>query len=179
MVGVAIIMFLIFVNRALSTFGVMDAYLSGEVIYDITTTNLAEVGFMRIPPPENVYSPPEQYPQLLKIALFIAGNPVYSAKLFFTKAFYLLAHARPFWSTIHNVFSIVILLPLYFLFGKGMGIQTANKDIKIFAGIYLVLHIVSVGLTTEDWDGRFLMPMLPVIFLFAAGGLSSLLKKTS
>ncbi|HTF21066.1 MAG TPA: glycosyltransferase family 39 protein [Chryseolinea sp.] len=172
-VGAAIILFLIFVNRALNTFGVMDAYLSGEVIYDITTTNYPDVGFMRIVPPENIYSPPEHYPQLIKISFFVVANPIYSAKLFFTKVFYLLAHVRPYWSTMHNLFSLVILLPLYCFFGRALTMPTVNKDVRTFAGIYLALHVLSIGLTTEDWDGRFLMPVLPVVFLLAAAGAMS------
>ena len=164
--------FLFLVNRMLTTYLIMENYQLGEVIYGVTTVNdHPEVKSLIISPPENMYRPQVSYPPLLKIVLFFFHHPLYWFELFFTKVGYLLTHLRPFWSWSHNLFSLIVLLPAYWFCVKALQREKAKIQVVLFTVTYLSIHLCSVGITSEDWDGRFLIPMLPVIFLFAGYGM--------
>lgn len=164
LISVSFVLLIILVNRMLTTFLLVENYRAGEIIYAATD--------MVIERPSGLTNPSSPYP-LLRVFLFIVQNPVYWTKLFVIKIYYLLFHTRPFWSFAHNLFSLAILVPSYLLFFKGL---RADKNILIFTISFLLVHILSVGFTTDDWDGRFLMPMLPVIFIFTGNGFTSLIK---
>ena len=170
--------FLYLVNRMLTTYLIMENYQLGEVIYAVTTvTDRPEVKSLVISPPENIYQPPVNYPPLLKIISFFFHHPLYWLRLFFTKAGYLLLHVRPFWSWGHNLFSLVVLLPSYWFCVKTLRQEKAKAQVVMFAETYLLIHLLSVCMTSEDWDGRFLIPMLPVIFLFTGHGVAGVFDK--
>jgi hypothetical protein len=174
-----LISFASLLNTMLETYLIMDNYQLGEIIYDVTTLPDQLHGHVLIiSPPENSYQPPDHYPQLAKIVLFFLHHPIYWTELFVSKIFYLLFHIRPFWSWSHNLFSLVVLIPCYYfaiqiIFRE----RSVHKQISLFAMVYLLIHILSVGITSEDWDGRFLMPMLPVVFLFAGRGMGLAVEK--
>jgi hypothetical protein len=168
---------LILANRMLVTYTVMEIYEKGEVIYAITTLPYKpEYAQLVVSPPKSLYLPPPNDQPLFKIVKFMVYNPLYWSRLFLTKIFFLLSHIRPYWSNGHNIFSLAFLLPMYFSFF--MGIRRLKEDFQmiIFTCAYLFIHIVSVGVTSEDWDGRFLVPLLPVILLFSLRGISLFLR---
>ncbi len=165
---------LLLANRMLTTFQVMENYQIGEVIYATTTVaNNYQVDGLILNTPENIYRPPENYAPLVKVVSFFFHHPVYWLQLFFTKTFYLLAHVRPFWSFSHNLFSVVFLVPCYIGLTLGMLSKKNKPVVTIFVLTYLFLHIFSIGVTSDDWDGRFLIPMLPVVFSCAAQAIVS------
>lgn len=158
---------LLIANMMLTTYTVMENYALGEVVYGILGTSRSEM-FLSIPVPDDLEFPPEGYPPLLKILSFIFHNPLYWIKLFTVKVFYFLVHVRPYWSWSHNVYSVAFLLPLYALAVRMLVDKSTSKSIAILFTTYLVVHIASVGITSVDWDGRFLMPLLPAVFLIAS-----------
>jgi 4-amino-4-deoxy-L-arabinose transferase-like glycosyltransferase len=155
-VSITSVLFIILVNRMLTTFVLVENYLAGEVIYAATD--------LVVERPTDLTNPSSSYP-LLRVILFVVQNPLYWTKLFVLKVYYLLSHTRPFWSVAHNIFSLLVLLPSYFLFFRNA--RRADRNVLIFATSFLLVHILSVGMTSDDWDGRFLIPMLPVIFIFS------------
>jgi 4-amino-4-deoxy-L-arabinose transferase-like glycosyltransferase len=158
------LLFLILVNRMLEHYLIMENYQKGEIIYAVTTLpETSEYKLLVVTPPDNVYVPPEDSAPLFKIVSFFFHHPIYWLKLFFAKAFYFFAHVRPYWSITHNLYSLVILLPCYFFFFKGL--RKEKREVVLFAVVYCALHSLSICITSEDWDGRFLIPMLPVVFL--------------
>jgi hypothetical protein len=165
LISVSLILLVILVNRMLTTFVLVENYRAGEIIYAASE--------MVVEKPADLTNPSSSYP-LLRVVLFIVQNPVYWTKLFVLKVYYLLFHTRPFWSIFHNLFSLIVLIPSYILFFKG--IKNADRDIVVFTSSFLLIHILSVGFTADDWDGRFLIPMLPVIFIFTGHGFNSLIK---
>lgn len=163
--------FLVLVNKMLTTFLIMENYQKGEIIYDITTLPpRAEYQLMIISPPKDIYIPEDSTLPIIKIVNFIFHHPIYWTHLFLAKVFFLLAHIRPYWSISHNIYSLAVLLTCYYFFIKVVKREKLSIPI-IFSGFYLGVHILSVAITSEDWDGRFLIPMLPVIFLFSGYGL--------
>ncbi len=150
-------------NKMLSNYLVIESYRKGEVIY---------AGIF-VDTPADIYDPPASDPPIIRILSFIFHHPIYWTKLFLYKAYYLLMHTRPFWSKVHNTVSIVYLLIAYVSFIAGIRSKTISRDVVIFTLTFLSIHILSVGMTSDDWDGRFLIPMLPVIFIFSGHGLTT------
>lgn len=168
--------FFLLVNRVLTTFHIIENYQLGEIIYGVTTLDDNVSGSLRLSPPENLSVPGTDIAPVLRILVFAIDHPVYWSKLFLAKAFYLLIHVRPYWSTIHNIFSLGFLLPVYYFFFQAFRSKKMKSPLVIFVVSFLLIQIFSVCLTSEDWDGRFLMPMLPVIFIFSGHGLSERIK---
>lgn len=161
-------LFLLLVNRMLRHYLIMENYQKGEIIYAVTLMpDHRGYDLLIVTPPSNAYVPPDHYPPILKIVAFIFHHPVYWTKLSLAKAFYFLAHVRPYWSAFHNIYSLLILLPCYFFFIRGLKKQTST--VLVFMVSFCLLHTLSICFTSEDWDGRFLIPMLPVIFLGCTG----------
>ncbi|MCZ8134512.1 MAG: hypothetical protein O9252_03300, partial [Algoriphagus sp.] len=76
----------------------------------------------------------------------------------------------------HNLFSIVFLSITYLGFYKGFGFFWSKSALAgIILTSFLTFHILSVGMMTEDWDGRFLIPILPVVFLIGSVGIGKAL----
>lgn len=163
------ILFLLLVNKMLGTFQVIQDYAKGEVIYDITTLpSRPEYKGLHLQPPTDLFIPSQSLPPLIQIIVFIIHNPFFWLKLFFTKLYYFILHIRPYWSWAHDFFVVLYLLPAY-----AFAIFTLTQSrlpiwIRVFCWTYIGLHALSVCLTSVDWDGRFLMPVLPVIFALAA-----------
>jgi 4-amino-4-deoxy-L-arabinose transferase-like glycosyltransferase len=167
--------FLLLVNRMLATYLVMENYQLGEIIYAVSTVSgQYDVTSLMVATPDNIYQPPADYPPLFKIISFFFHHPIYWLELFLSKAYYLLLHVRPFWSKGHNLFSLFVLIPSYFFFLKAIIQEKTNTQVVTFVKTYLFIHLLSVCITSDDWDGRFLIPMLPVIFLFEGRGLRSI-----
>jgi len=162
----AAVLFLL-ANSMMTTYGIMENYQSGEVIYDVRTyTGDYPVNGLTIDPPSDLYVPGSPQP-VVRVLLFMLYCPVYWMKLFSLKVFYLLTHTRPFWSAFHNVYSLLLLLPSYVLVFKAFIDKRVDRQTIFFSVVFLLIHIVSVGVTSEDWDGRFLIPMLPVVFVLS------------
>lgn len=166
--------FLLLVNKMLGNYLVIENYQLGEVIYGVTTfSDQSQVAALVVQPPADLYIPPVSYPPMLRIVSFAGHHPVYFASLFLHKVWYLMFHIRPFWSTAHNLFSLAVLSLAYASFFVGIRGKGISRDVVIFAIVYVAIHILSVGITSDDWDGRFLIPMLPVIFIFSGNGLAT------
>ena len=160
---------ILLINKMLTTYLVMENYQLGEIVYAITTiTHKPEYDLLVVSVPNNLFIPSQESFPLIKILSFIIHNPIYWTKLFIGKIFYFLLHIRPYWSIQHNVFSLVVLLPLYFYAIQAVIKKRLKKDLLIFFMAYMFIHILSIGITSVDWDGRFLMPLLPAIFIVAS-----------
>jgi hypothetical protein len=157
--------FLLLVNKMLTPFGFMNDYQRGELIFGMFHyPDSPHYTLLTIERPDPLYFPDTSLPPLIRLILFILNHPIYWIQLFLGKVFLLFSHIRPFWATWHNLYSLLFLIPVYAavvfnLFGE--------KDIKlkIFVLIFIGFHALSVGMLTDDWDGRFLLPVLPLIFL--------------
>jgi hypothetical protein len=51
-----------------------------------------------------------------------------------------------------------------------------SLPIKTFALTFLLLNTLIMGFAVEDWDGRFLLPLLPMIFIFSTLGVDYLIE---
>jgi len=170
-IGISIII----LNRMLTTYVIIENYALGEIIYGVSGyKGLHNVEPLLVSVPNNLYIPAENLSALNRIYLFIFYNPIYWSKLFFLKICYYVIHIRPYWSIAHNIFSLLILIPNYILSVIAVKKMSINLNIRILLATYIVMHIIIIGFTSVDWDGRFLMPILPVIFLFAGYAFSKI-----
>jgi len=107
---------------------------------------------------------------LLTIILFILTNPFYLLKLWAMKISVFFLFIRPFFSKFHNIVSIVTLVPLYILGVIGLIQKTEFSGVKLMIVVFCLLQAVSAALIIVEPDGRDLLPILPLIFIFSASG---------
>lgn len=164
------ITFLGVLNAMLDTFGFVNDYKSGEIVFNIhKMSDLDYAKWLIVAPPENLYIPDQTYPPLFQLMALMAGNPVYAIKLLALKFFFFITGTRPYYSSWHNVYNLGILLPAYFLFGYNIVKKIIPQKLVWFSLTFVTVTILSSTLLTIDWNGRFLLPMLPVVFLVGAG----------
>lgn len=154
-------------NKSLSTYTIFENdYLTGQVIYEIDEIkNLSHAHWFMVDVPDDIKFPDKEYPKLIQIILFIIYNPIYWLKLFSLKVFYFLIHARPYWSLPHIIHSVSFMVIgissfLYLIFKIQL-----NTKIKIILSSFFIFQILAVGITTIDYDGRFIIPLIPIYAL--------------
>jgi hypothetical protein len=72
---------------------------------------------------------------------------------------------RGYYSTVHNLMNAGWML-LYPLALWGLWRHAANHTVQLIAAI-LLLQTLLVGLTHDEWSGRFAVPLLPWIMALA------------
>lgn len=162
--------FLIVLNMILTSFidSFFNSFKSAEVIYP-------NIKWM-VTPKDQFIIPSIDHSPLLRLIEVLLYNPIYMVQLFFAKVVLLLSHAKPYYSIFHNLFIGLFLIPSYFLAIVGIMINKKNS-FNIVLLCFIAFQIAMVGLTSENWDGRFLLPILPMVFLFAGLGFEFFLKK--
>jgi hypothetical protein len=93
-------------------------------------------------------------------------------KITTVKALLFLAHVKPYYSFLHNAFIVCFLLPVYFFAIRGVRHILENK-MRVLLFVFIGFQVVTVSLTSENWDGRFLLPVLPWVFIVSALGISA------
>ncbi len=171
------ILFVVLVNTMLKSFNVVHQYQTGEIVFASSKQpERFTQESLYISVPDDLYIPSSDNEPVVRIASFLWMNPLFTLELFFKKMFYFLFHVRPYWSIGHNIFSLIFLVPIYVLAIGGTNKSGVYSQTAIFAFFYLLIQTIAVSATSVDWDGRFLMPLLPVLFLTASKGLDKVLR---
>lgn len=164
--------FLLLLNHMLSTFTFVRDYQLGELIYNAhTLPNQPYTKYLMISLPEALYIPPSDWQPLLQFIAIILGNPLYSLKLFGAKLFYYVFYVRPYYSILHNLLALVVLIPVYVGFIKAFIKNQIPGSIKLLVLGFTGVSVLSSTLLTVDWNSRFLVAVLPVIFLVSSRNL--------
>ncbi len=103
-------------------------------------------------------------------------EPTYAAGLFVRRAASLFTLTRTYYSSGHNL----LLMPLYALFGfaaLGWWRTRADSMAGLLLAIFL-LNVALIGLTYDEWNGRFLVPLWPLVIAFAAIGLDRVIERS-
>lgn len=106
-------------------------------------------------------------------AHYVLRHPLASARLAGARVLAELSHVRPFYSARHNVGTAVVVGSLYLLAGVGLAAVWRESTAKLLLGM-IAAHLALVGVTFADWDGRFLLHVLPLIGIFSACGVARL-----
>ncbi len=171
-VGITAILFFLLLNQLLGPFTLVETYARGEIIYGTAYSNLTPPGssMYRIEPPSTLQMPPTTASALGKLFLFFWHNPVFFLKLALVKGAVFIAFAKPYFSSAHNLFIFLTVYPCYLL--STQAFKNKRSRAVVVALFSLVgLQTLMVMFTVEDWDCRFMAPILPFIFMLGAIGL--------
>ncbi|MBF9255287.1 hypothetical protein I2I11_18460 [Pontibacter sp. 172403-2] len=151
----------------LTTFQIVETYARGEIIYASGTYAVRA---------QHVVLPAEKSSPILRILFFVLLNPVFFAKIFFLKFIAFIGYIKPYYSLLHNVLIICFIYPLY-LFAGYFIIKSKALALKAFPLTVFLLQATIVAMTSEDWDSRFIIPLLPMFMLFGITGLYGFIEK--
>ncbi|MDP3685418.1 MAG: hypothetical protein Q8R32_01135 [bacterium] len=128
---------------------------------------------LRVLPPAAAAAWPTASTSLLKdLARIWILEPVYSLKLAAAKLTAFVLTIRPYHHWWYNLLIAATLYPLYIL--AALGIRRGSRDQygKVLLLTFVIMQTLLVMVTFDDWSGRFLLPVLPVVFVFAAATLA-------
>ncbi len=167
-------LFTVLANKMMDTFLIVENYSTGEIIYAISTVPyLAQYPELVVNVPNDLKVLTTEYPPAVRLVHFVFVNFSFWCALFMKKVFYFLAHVRPYWSLKHNLFNLILILPTYII--SIIQIIKSKSIVKNFCVCYLLLHTLIVGLTSVDWDGRFFLPLTPILVILVAKRVSKTL----
>jgi len=152
---------LFLLNIILKNFNIVNEYAKGETIFRYSSAKLSVNG---------VWIPSSTEEPLIQFVQFVFYNPLFFSKLVCFKLYYFFIHAKPYYSFYHNVYILSLLCMVYVFAFFGFLKSKIKKQVLVFICLFIVLQAAMVGLTVEDWDGRFLMPLFPFLSLFAGAG---------
>lgn len=150
-------------DQAMAGNVLLESYARAELIYPGIT--------LGVQPPTHLALPAAHLAPLVRLVAFGALNPVYFAKLAVLKFLLFSSNVKPYYSWAHNLAVAGLLWPLYFYAVRGWRRRPRRSPAAYFMGSFIAAQALTVALTTENWDGRFLVPVLPYVFVLAALGL--------
>ena len=158
-----VLIFLIGLNKFLQYYigFFLETYSSGEIIYP-------GIPYLIDSPEHFVFPDKHQWPIIQLIEVFYI-NSGYLFKATSLKASMFLLHIKPYYSWPHNGFILGYLLPVYFFAVKGVTKMASIKS-TVFLLSFVLFQLLAVSFTSENWDGRFLLPVLPIVFVLAGIG---------
>ncbi|WP_147383259.1 hypothetical protein [Pontibacter oryzae] len=109
---------------------------------------------------------------VMQMFYIVADQPVNYIKLLLLRFGYFWGQVRPYYSVIHNATIVVFYLPAYFFALKGFR-KILQHPIYTFMLTVMSLQTLMVMALAVDWDNRFMVPLLPYIFVFTSIGLTS------
>lgn len=105
---------------------------------------------------------------------YVMQHPVESAHLGLARVMRSFIGVRPYFSSLHNWAIIAYLAPVYGLAILG-SIRVWRHPLLGLTATVVVAHMAIVAATFADYDGRFLLYVLPLITALAGVGVSQLL----
>lgn len=155
---------LLLLNFVMKDYSFIDSYQKGEIIYP--NINLG------MQPPDELIIPARSTAPLISFITFVFNNPVYFIKITTIKLLLFLGNAKPYFSLLHNGMIVGFLFPLYFFAITGFRHFTTNRNEHYFIAGFVMMQCAIVAFTSENWDGRFLIPILPFVFMLSAVGIN-------
>lgn len=100
----------------------------------------------------------------------LVEHPMYLAGLLAARLKLWVLHVKPYYSTAHNVFLAATYYPVYVLAAVGLRSTPRTEGVRLLLATWLLLQALFVSLTFEDWSGRWLLHVMPALFILAAAG---------
>jgi hypothetical protein len=158
------------VGGLLSYSPLIERYAQGRIIYGYEPLALKMPGVL----PAGLQGMENPF---LRIFYFIAEKPWYFLQLAGLKLWCFFLHARPYYSSFHNCFTVLTLVPSYALAAWGLLSRTRHPEEKLLLFSICFFQSLIVAVTHTSWDGRFLLVVLPIVFIFSAHGALCALEK--
>jgi hypothetical protein len=156
-------------NHQLVSFFIVETYLRGELMFATPV--------WAIHPSAPLVLPPPGLGQMSRVLYFAAHNPGFLARLMLGKLLVFFSSIKPYYSLGHRLMSVLVLWPLYWLAGRGAGQAALWLPGRAFLVGVPLLQAAVVMLTVDDYDVRFLAPVLPFVFALAALAVGEWLKE--
>ncbi|HEX9869971.1 MAG TPA: glycosyltransferase family 39 protein [Candidatus Tectomicrobia bacterium] len=139
--------------------------LAGTVIWGDPTSNMSM-------PVSDI----QQAERATSISGYCMQQGVACAGLFMRRILVALARVRPYFSPLHNA---AIALSTPFLYGLAVnGIVTRRREMFTWGILAIIVaHIAFIGAIWIDWDGRFLLYVLPLMALYGGVGAEAMLRR--
>ena len=158
---------LLLLNLYLENENIIAKIYSKGIIYGYENEN----NYINFKDPLNINS------DLFSLIIYLGDNFNAFITSFLKKLWFFLLRVRPFYSDVHSIYLIVInfiYLPLAMF---GMFKVNLKKELgTILMFLLILVFSMSVGFTFADWSGRFSLYILPIFFIFAGIGFSSIFK---
>jgi hypothetical protein len=103
------------------------------------------------------------------VAYYGVRHPIAGVRVAATRVAVEAAHVRPFYSARRNAVIIGYLVPLYALAATGFAAYRREPIVRL-AAVLIALHMALVAAFFADYDGRWLVHVLPLVGLLAALG---------
>jgi hypothetical protein len=149
-------------NYQLVSFLIVETYQRGEVMFATPV--------WAIRPSAPLVLPPAGVGQMTRALYFAAYNPLFMSKLMLIRLLAFFSSIKPYYSLGHRLMSILVLWPLYWLAVRGARRVAVWLPARAFLAGVPLLQAGVVMLTVDDYDVRFLAPVLPFVFALAALG---------
>ena len=147
-------------NYQLVSFFIVETYVRGELMFATPV--------WAIHPGAPLVLPPAGIGQMSRVLYFAAHNPGFLARLMLGKLLVFFSSIKPYYSLVHKLISVLVLWPLYWLAGRGARRAAGWLPARAFLVAVPLLQAAIVMLTVDDYDVRFLAPVLPFVFALAA-----------
>ena len=147
-------------NQKLVSYFIVETYLRGELMFATPV--------WAVHPSAPLVVPPAGIGQMSRVLHFAAHNPGFLAKLMLGKLLVFFSSIKPYYSLGHRLLSVLVLWPLYYLAVRGASRGAVWLPARAFLAGVPLLQAAVVMLTVDDYDVRFLAPVLPFVFALAA-----------
>jgi hypothetical protein len=147
-------------NHQLATYYLMDTYQRGELIFRYPLWAVHQAQPLHMPPPGTGPA--------ARVLYFAAHNPSYLGRLMLGKLFVFISYLKPHYSLAHRAVGVLVLWPAYWLAALGARRHGIWRPARVFLAAIFLLQTAIIMLTVDDWDVRFLAPVLLVVFVLAA-----------
>ncbi len=109
----------------------------------------------------------------LTLLNYIWENIISIIKMFFLRIYWYLIMIRPYYSIASNIFLIFFATFIYGLAFIGF-ISKGHRRLKIGLLLLILSNIVFIGMTYPSWDSRYVMYILPFLWVSMSFGVYSL-----
>ena len=147
-------------NHQLATYYLMDTYQRGELIFRYQLWAVHQAQPLNMPP--NGTGP------VARVLYFGFHNPTYLGRLMLGKLFVFISYLKPHYSLAHRAAGVLVLWPAYWLAARATRRPTIWHPARLFLAAIFLLQTAITMLTVDDWDVRFLAPVLLVVFVLAS-----------
>ena len=152
-------------NHQLATYYLMDTYQRGELIFRYQLWAVHQAQPLNMPPPGTGPA--------ARVLYFAVHNPAYLGRLMLGKLFVFVSYLKPHYSLAHRAVGVAVLWPSYVLAALATRRRGIWRPARVFLASILLLQTAIIMLTVDDWDVRFLAPVLPLVFVLATLELSA------
>ena len=125
----------------------------------------------------NFTQPLNENNDLFSLLSYLKSNMIVFFESFYKKIYFFLLRIRPYYSELHNLYLTLFNLLYYPLAIYGvLKFELKNKIYYYFMLLYIFVFTVSIGFSFADWDSRYSLYILPLIFIFSGVGFSHIEK---